>query len=402
MSIASLWIMRGSSQDPKGKEGLSHYFEHLFLNKTKDFSNKIEALRKIDGLGLFYNAYTAKNFIHYYFIQETKNQEDGVKMLIEGLNNFEIDEKVFEREKEIIFNEQAQFTTNPSVYTWNLADKGLWPNSPLSGFGLGSKQTVNSITIDDIFNYKEVLFKKENLGFLTISSKRINTKLEKKLIDLTSPRETENEPDFEYLNSTGVKKIICEYRQSDTIFFVISFPLPSLKSVLKDKVVLEFIRNYLVSGWSSKLIERLRLDKNYTYWVFSGTEYLQEAGSFKISFSTSKKNIKDIVNIIVEEIEKLHNIELDIPQLNHHKNAMKAHIIKNFIKPENMLWWYGWNIFSAHQELTIGEYFDDIDRITAKEVIDVSRKYLVKSNLHIAALGDIIESDLNKIIQQYV
>lgn len=395
ISIISLWSCRGSSLDPKGKEGLSHYFEHLFLNKTGTLPNKIAVLRKIDGSGLFFNAYTRKNSVYYYFIQRAQDQENAYKILIQGLQEFSIEEKDVDREREIILNEQNQHTANPAVYVWSLADRGLWPNTPFSGSGLGTKSSLSSITKDDILQYKELLFAKETIGFLTISSLGISPSLEHKLIELTSVETHIPESTVEYNNRENSKKLICEYRPLDSIFLTISFPLPGLKYLIKDKLILDFIRNYLASGWSSKLIERLRLEKNYTYWVYGSIESFNEAGYFRISLSTTKKHIAEILSIVVEEIQKLQQEEMNEKQLIHHKNAMKAHFLKHYIQPENMLWWYGWNIFQAHRILTIGDYLDSIDNITSPEVQTAARQYLPIKNLHIAVLGNISENDIN-------
>lgn len=102
ISVISLWSSRGSSSDPKGKEGLSHYFEHLFLNKTKTLPNKIAVLREIDGSGLFFNAYTRKNSVYYYFIQRAQDQEKAYRILIQGLADFSVEKNDVDRERVII------------------------------------------------------------------------------------------------------------------------------------------------------------------------------------------------------------------------------------------------------------------------------------------------------------
>ena len=82
-----------------------------------------------------------------------------------------------------------------------------------------------------------------------------------------------------------------------------------------------------------------------------------------------------MLSIVAEEI-KLQFEEISEESLLHHKNAMKAHLLKHYIQPENMLWWYGWNIFLAHRVLTIGEHLDSIDSITSKEIVTCAQKYL--------------------------
>jgi len=393
MSVVSLWSSRGSSLDPEGKEGLSHYFEHLFFNKTRALPNKIAVLKHIDGMGIFFNAFTKKNFVYYYMIQEIKTQEKAYELLLQGLKDFDISENDIVRERDIIINEQNQFIDNPKLYIWNLADRGLWPRSPLADFGLGNKSSVYSIHREDVLRYKEILFSPENVGFLTISSSSISQQMEKTLLKFTSTHTSTNQPSEETMNFKDSNKLLCEYRPTETIFLTMSFPLPKMSRIIKDKIYLDYIRNYLASGWSSKLIERLRLEKNYIYWAFGGVECFNEAGYFRISFSTLKKNIRDTLDIVIEEIQKLQQEHLGDEELLHHKNAMKAHILKNYMELENMLWWYGWNIFTAHRQHTVGDYFEAIDKISSNDIQSISQKYLSIDRMHIAAIGNVLESD---------
>lgn len=395
ISIASLWINRGSSEDPKGKEGLSHYFEHLFLNKTKTLSNHVAVLRKIDGMGIFLNAFTKKNSIHYYCLQQPKIQEQAYDMIISGLEDFSIEEKDVAREKEVIINEQNQFTSNPRFYIWNLADQGLWPDSPLSDSGLGTKESISSISRADILQHRDILFIKENIGFLTISPLKISSSLKHTLTEHTSQEKSVCDPTSKHIFTKNSNKLLCKYSSLDTIFLTISFPLPGTKELLKDKITLDFIRNYLVSGWSSKCIERLRLEKNYTYWVNGGIESFYEAGSFKISLSTTKKYVSEIIHIIVEEIQKIQEIEMNEEELLHHKNAMKSHTMIKLVQPENILLWHGWNIFTANYQLSIEKYLSLIDTIHSSEIRSCAQTYLQIHNLHVATLGNIKETDIS-------
>lgn len=395
ISIISLWSQRGSSLDPKGKEGLTHYFEHLFLNHAKSLPDKIAVLRKIDGLGLFFNANTRKNFVYYYFIQQATVQEEAYKILLEGLEDFAVTQKDIEREREVILNEQNQFVANSTVYAWNLADRGLWPDSPLSDSALGTQTSISRITQADIVQYKELLFAPENIGFLTISSLELSAPLTKKL-EALSPVIGDPIP---HAQEAGVsRKIMCEHRAGDTLFLVVSIPLPGLAQILPDKMYLDYIRNYLASGWSSRLVERLRLDKNYTYWVFSGIESYREAGYFRISLVTTKQKLAEVVAIITEEIGALSQKKLSEEALTHHKNAMKAHLLKHYIQPEHMMWWYGWNIFLAGRIVTIGDFLEAIDTITAADVHACGKRYLQTARMHFAVLGSVSEADIEKAV----
>lgn len=398
ISIVSLWSTLGSSSDPAGKEGLAHLFEHLFLHRTKKLHSRIEVLRKIDGLGLFFNAFTGRNTVQYYFLQRSSEQELAYNLLLEGIEEFMADQASLDREKEIVYQEQLRFNSTPSLYVWKLADSSLWPTSQLKDSGLGTKESVEALSASDVDNLKSKLFSKSNTRFLTVSSKRISDEMENKLNVFTELPKTESGRTNTVGTPESHSRIICEYRSLDTVFVVISFPLPPLENIVQDKLILDFIKSYLASGWSSKLVERLRTESNYTYWVYGRVESFLEAGYFRISFSAKTKHVAESISIVIGEILQLCSEELSKEQLTHHKTAMKAHFLKNYIQPENMLSWYGWNFFLAKRAITIGEYLDSIDSIKPEQVRDSARKYLTIDKLHVALLGDISQEVVEPVI----
>ena len=394
-SMASLWVKSGYANDPVDKEGLTHFFEHLFLTRTSTFSNKIEALRAIDGSGLFYNAHTGKDLMYFYFLQQQDHLDQAFRYLIEGVQSFDVNESDITRERDVIIEEQKKHRANPAVYLWSLADRGLWPRSALGRSGLGSESSIASITRADILGFKEIVFNEHNLGFLALSPAQPEANLERLLQNLRvgsglgpgSPLRQEPEPG-------DPTKVIAEYRPSETIFVAFSFLLPGIQAISSDKVALNFIRNYLASGWSSRLVERLRLGKNYTYWVYGGFDAYLQGSYLRFSLSADKRYLKEIMMIILEEIEALKADLISEDVFAKQVTATKAHIMKHYIQPEDMLWWYGSNIFSSSKFETLRESLTNLNELTREKVREVARTYLDEDNMCVAGLGDVQETDL--------
>jgi len=393
ISIASLWTSSGSSRDPSGKEGLTHLFEHLFLNHTKSLPNKKEVLRKIDSSGLFFNAYTHKNVIQYYFIQAPEKQELAYQMLISGINDFDVTQEVLDREKQTIQHEQNLFTTNPSFMAWQVADHDLWQKSLLAAPTLGTKESLDTITIKDVLTHKELLFSPEMVSFMTISPSDISNQLTSTLNELSLGSAVKFESDALFCKQST--QIICKHHSIETVFLVISFPLPKLSNLIHDQLGLNFIQSYLASGWSSRLIEKLRYEHNFTYWVTGSMRFFPEAGFFRITLSTDKKNIQDIIALIQLEIINLQTKELSASQLLDHKNAMKGHLIKRLSESENLLWWHGWNEIVTKQKYTINTYFRKIDNLSSTKILNTAIKYLSLENMHVVAFGNVSENNID-------
>ncbi len=54
----SINVASGSGFDQKDKEGIAHYFEHMFFKSTKTRTTK-KLLKTLDGFGAKHNAFTS-------------------------------------------------------------------------------------------------------------------------------------------------------------------------------------------------------------------------------------------------------------------------------------------------------------------------------------------------------
>lgn len=394
LSAASLWVKRGSAYDPSGKEGLAHFLEHLFMSRTDKAGSRLETFRSIEANGLYYNAFTGKDTTHYFFLQQRDSVDVAYDFLVEALKGDSMSKEDVEREREVIINEYRRHKINPQSYIWTLADMHLWPDSNLGHSSLGSEPSILSITESDVLEFKRQHYSSDNIGFLTISSEDVAGDFKDRL----RPNILSNVEDKDVFNgtkSTSPKaRVMCEQRPINVVILALSFLLPGVKLLIEDKIVLEFIRYYLASGWSSKLVEKLRLEKNLVYWVFGTVSSYRNSGVMRFTFSVKKSLIKEVLSLVSEELNNLVSREISEEYLNHHKTTMRSHLLMHGSEHVNLLRWYGWNLFIAEREISFEHYLSAIDSITSRDILIVAQKYLTPQNFYISAIGPVDESDI--------
>jgi len=388
VSIVSAWFRAGSRFDPKGKEGLAHFFEHLMMIKTKKYSDRRMRIKALESRGILFNAFTTNELSYYYQIQLPGQVYDSLGFLIDGLNQTKISNKDIQREKEVIINEESQNYLSPSDYIWRLSRYGLWPKSDLGRDFFGDNKTVNGIKIGDINNFKDKYYTADNLFFVVVSSEPIN-KLKKYIDKKYKPSiKIGDNNRFKDEVFTDPEKIKIDKRDSDQVNISINYRTTSVMD-FKEVVVLDFIKNCMANTWISRLVDALRVQNNITYWVEGDSEYFSDAGYLSFSFSVNPKKVNQALDISFKEVEKIKSKKMSKKDLENYKISYKSTLIRHLMNPYEILWWYGHAFSLGNKIMNPNDYIKLLESLTVDDIKKVANKFLIEKNLSIAFIGPV-------------
>jgi zinc protease len=154
----------GSVQDPKGKEGLAHFIEHLAF-RTK-FLDGVPIMDRLKHMGAEFNATTWWDFTNYFstvskdYLEELMQQEAWkIAHILEGVTP-----EAFAIEKEVVRNE-LRLGNESSVggKAFDLLGQALFPEShPMHRGTIGTHASLDSITLDDARAWVKKYYRPEN------------------------------------------------------------------------------------------------------------------------------------------------------------------------------------------------------------------------------------------------
>jgi len=82
--IESLTVMAivntGSRFEPKGKEGIAHFFEHIVFKGTRRYPTAQKLSAAVDGLGADFNAFTSHEYTGYYVKAAAKHARTALDL----------------------------------------------------------------------------------------------------------------------------------------------------------------------------------------------------------------------------------------------------------------------------------------------------------------------------------
>jgi predicted Zn-dependent peptidase len=384
IAISSFWARAGSRFDPTDTEGMAHFFEHLLTIRTKKFSDRQKRLIEIEKRGFLFNAHTGLEAVNYHFSHSQETLDDAVELLIDGYSNSIFSDKDIEEEKSIILDEERRNKNDPKSYIWRLSNSAMWPNSMMGSSFYGNEQTLGNIKKENILKFYNDYYSSSNTVFVLINSiKNIDNQIKK----IESIKPSSSTPIVTESYHGKKNDIVFDRRDINNCQIAASFITTNGVND-EDVVILDLIKNYLASGWISRLITRTRIENKLTYWVNSESEVFSDTGFVRFFASVNQGNVQKFLNIFEEEILLLKRQSVDNSILDNHKNKYISDILRLSLNVDYLNWWYGSGITAYNlKPEPLQNRIEKIAKVTPDQIIDTANKYFVKNNFSLALIG---------------
>ena len=302
-----------------GKTGVSNLLANLLTKGTKNKTpQELEEAIELLGSTIYVNADDEKITLSGSSL--SRNYAKTMELVQEILLEPRWDEAEFKLEKQKVLSELQQQEANPNSIANNEFKKLIYGEKHiLSNNLLGTPESVNAITLQDLKNYYKNNLSPMRATFLAVgdineeetkeSLKAISANwkpVSVKIPEYTEPKAPENATVYFY-DVPGAKQS------------VIKIGAPALKATDADFYKAE-VMNYRLGGGSfaSQLTQQLREGKGYTYGIRSRFNGSNLVGPFEIS-SGVRSNITFEAVALIKDIlenysESLTPLDLEVTQ----------------------------------------------------------------------------------------
>ncbi len=144
-AAASLDVAVGSASDPKGREGLAHFLEHMLFLGTTKYPAPGEYQHYISSHGGGNNAYTGTENTNYHFDID----KDYLEPALDRFSQFFIDPlfnaDYVQRERNAVHSEYQARVKDDDRRMYSVLKQIVNPEHPLSKFAVGSLDTLSDI-----------------------------------------------------------------------------------------------------------------------------------------------------------------------------------------------------------------------------------------------------------------
>src|SRR5258707_6431565 len=147
-----VWLTRGSRHESVDRSGIAHFVEHMLFKGTGTRSAE-DIAQAIDSIGGQLDAFTAKEYASYYIKVLDEHLPLALDILSDIVLNPAFNIEDIEREKKVVVEEIKMVEDTPDDLVHELFTQGFWENHPLGRPILGTRETVESFTVDLLREY---------------------------------------------------------------------------------------------------------------------------------------------------------------------------------------------------------------------------------------------------------
>ncbi len=324
----AVYVNTGSVNETEKNNGISHLIEHLTFKGTQKRTAKQISIQ-FEDIGANANAYTGKYSTCYFATVLPENIENCFEIISDIVLNSKFLPSEIEKEKKVIFEEIDMYQDDPETVCAEEFDRNFFGDSSLAKTILGTKESLQGITREDILEYRNKYYTAPNIVVSVVGGfeyDQIKTLTKKYFVNYFKQKaEVENIcksniliPDKKF---SFVKKDVAQTQ----IFF--GFPCDNVYG--DDKMAILLLTFIFGGGMGSRLFQKIREEKGLVYSVSCMPNLNPTSGSIVISFGSNESNAKEALLLIKKEIELLKVEGFFEEELLRAKNFCKSMILSS-------------------------------------------------------------------------
>ncbi len=274
----TIWYDVGSSDDPIGKSGLSHFVEHLMFDGTKtteqgEFDNRIKLM------GGFNTAFTNREGTAYAVEVAVEHLEQVMELEADRMKNLLFKPDHVMREREVILEERKQrIDSSPGSLMNEQMTATLYQNHPYGIPVIGWEHEMRTLTLEDAKSFYENYYHPQNAALVIsgdVYPDQVLAMAEKYYGHLESPSSFERKPTLQEPPHRSERRVRFLDPRVSTDYVIRKYHVPiEYSSDAENLAAIALMVEVLGgSGITSVLGEKLSLEEkiaSYTGANFSG------------------------------------------------------------------------------------------------------------------------------------
>jgi zinc protease len=276
-----VWYNVGGKDDPRGKSGFAHLFEHLMFKATRNLAPE-QIDRLTEDVGGFANAFTRADYTQYYEVVPANHLQRLLWVEAERMGALVIDPAVLAAERDVVKEERRSgYVTAPYGPMYLYFPRISYDVHPYARPTVGSNEDLDAATIEDVRAFHATYYRPDN-AVLIVSGNFDQGQLDEWIDQYFGPIK---KPGFKIPRVMAVEPERTKAR-SFTVYepntplpaVLLSYQMPPAKN--EDSVVFEVIDAILATGENSRLYQSLVYRGRIASDVESFPELRQETGMF--------------------------------------------------------------------------------------------------------------------------
>ncbi len=270
-----LYAPTGSRYETAQLNGVAHLFEHMVFKGAGGRSAR-EISEMVEDVGGDLNASTDRELTAFYATLLAPDLPLGVHLLADLIRRPHFEARNLELEKKVVLQELAEAKDTASDIVFDHLQEAAFPDQPIGRPVLGTDQTIRSISVDDLNDWRSTHYGSSELVLVAagkLDHQQLVDLAEAAFGDMKSSARTAPEPG----RFVGGRRF--ESRKGgDQAHIVVAMPAPAWGAA--DAYASQLFADVVGAGSSSRLFQQLREEQGLAYSVGAGAQNFAGCGLF--------------------------------------------------------------------------------------------------------------------------
>lgn len=383
---AAIWVEVGTREEQSKIMGASHMVEHMVFKGTHRRS-AYEIALELEAVGGEINAYTTREYTCFHTLSLKDDLNLGLDVLSDLVLNAKFDAEDFEREREVILQEIYMSKDQLEDCIYDVMFEAIYPKQSVGYSILGSVETIQNITREQVFDYYKTWYQPQNL-IVTVTGacdhESVVQFINERFGHLPATQARHKRPQAEYVSALkSIKK------PAEQVHLLMSWPTTSYSDTMRFEA---FICNAILGGgMTSRLYQRIREDLGLAYSVYSTLNSYEDSGLSLVYVGTTKEQVTKAIEEIKVELQKLKTKGLSFDELNKFKKQLRGQILLGADDIENRMSSLGINEMVYKTYRSVDYVLKQIEEVSVDSLNEYLDKHFDIEKISLFLLGDVVE-----------
>ena len=376
----------GSKYEKKETNGISHLLEHLLFKGTKKKPSPIDIVEPLDRVGGVYNAFTSEEYTGYF----AKVGKDYFDLALDVISDIYLNSKLapkeVKKEKGVIIEEINMYHDHPSFYIQILWNKLLYGDQPAGWDVAGTKEGVTRIFRQQVLNYIKTQYVALNTVVCLAGNIPGGNQLIKKIKKSFSKigiKQPIGKPAV--VERQTRPECLLHKKETDQTHFCLGTRGYNLFS--PQRYAQEVLGLILGGMMSSRLFVRIREELGLAYYIKTVASSDTDTGCLVTQTGVDNSKVEKTISAVLKEYKKISQRKVPLSELKKAKDNLKGKMALLLETSDSQASFYGFQEILQKEVLTPKEIYDRINKVTAEDVLKLSRDIFRPEKLNLAIIG---------------
>lgn len=321
------FVGTGSASEPPGKQGMSHFLEHVLFKRTRRRS-AVAIAQAMDSLGGDVDAFTTKEYTGFYAHTLDALFPEALDLLADVVFSSTFNGEDVSTERGVILEEIGEANDNPDDLAHETFVRSFWRGHPLGAPILGTAETVREITLSDLRRYYRKTYTPGRLIISVAGRVRAGEVLQSvQRVLRRTPRAVERRPPASRLARPAARQhAVLQSRPSlAQAHLCLGMEAPAMTS--SRRFAANLVDIVLGAGMSSRLFQQVREKRGLAYSITSSLSAYGPGGYEAVYAACAPKNLARVLDVTLGEMRKLKRLGMSPRELARAKENLKGSIL---------------------------------------------------------------------------